>query len=59
MDLISNKMGSSRHEKWFLENQNVYQNNSSRCRPSYLTKSYAPTVTTTSRGLRQAFHLLI
>ena len=59
MDLISNKMGSSRHEKWFLENQNVYQNNSSRCRPSYLIKPYSPTVTTTSRGLRQAFHLLM
>ena len=59
MDLISNKMGSSRHEKWFLENQNAYQNNSSRCRPSYLIKPYSPTVTTTSRGLRQAFHLLM
>ena len=59
MDSISNKMDSSRNRKYFQEYENVYQNNSSRCRTLYLTKSYAPTVTARSGSLLQSFHLLI
>ena len=59
MDSISNKMNSSRKEICFLENENVYENNWSRRRTSYLAKSYAHTVIAPSRDWRQSFHLLM